>query len=425
MQPFNEKDCEEEAFQRFFFEHNIQLLRLALLIAAPLYMLFGFWDHLLAPELIGKTLAIRGFVMVFLITLLIFSYTTNFISYYKPLVATATLLAAMGVTAILVILPEGEVLGVSGVLLVIFFLTIFNILFFWTLLAGSSIVIGFTAYTSFFSDIEWEVIASSNFFLVSGAFLAASAAYQTERLTRFTFQLTRKRDIERQERVDWLENMAGFLRHELKNAMIGIDSSVDLIDRKTDRGKDTISSYINRAKKSVMYMKSLLSEVDEATTLEAAIKNAYSETIELSALVEDKCVLYREAFPDLSIKCSVESGIDIFGSTVRIEQVLDKLISNAIEHCADEHDIVVNLSSTDDDAILSISDRGDTLPSETDALFERGYSTKKNASADNKGLGLYIAKRATESMQGEIKVIRLENPPGAEFLLRLPKVNAQ
>ena len=113
------------------------------------------------------------------------------------------------------------------------------------------------------------------------------------------------------------------------------------------------------------------------------------------------------------------------GSTLRIEQVLDKLLSNAVEHCAEEQDIVVKLCSTDEDAILSISDRGDKLPYETDALFERGYSTKLNESADNKGLGLYIAKRATESMRGDIKVIRLENPPGAEFLLRFPKVSVQ
>jgi hypothetical protein len=219
MRFFRSDKINEAEFQQYYFDDNIQVLRLTLFIAAPLYMLFGFWDYMLAPELISTTWAIRGIVVMCLVGLLILSYTGSFFAYYKPLVAAVSLLAAMGITSILVILPEGEMLGVSGVLLVILFLTIFNILFFWTLICGFSIVVGFTLYTVMLSDIDLVIIFSANFFLFSGAFLVAAAAYQTERLSRLTFQLASEREAEKQERIDWLANMAGFLRHELSRRM--------------------------------------------------------------------------------------------------------------------------------------------------------------------------------------------------------------
>ncbi|MGH8601760.1 MAG: CHASE sensor domain-containing protein, partial [Gammaproteobacteria bacterium] len=51
------------------------------------------------------------------------------------------------------------------------------------------------------------------------------------------------------KRISWLQTLARFLRHELKNATVGIRTSLELIDRRTqDRSIDV---YLHRARKSI------------------------------------------------------------------------------------------------------------------------------------------------------------------------------
>ena len=133
------------------------------------------------------------------------------------------------------------------------------------------------------------------------------------------------------ERVEWLSLVAGFTRHELRNAMAGIGTSLQLLERSGLPGDGT--TYVERATRSLDFMRGVLRKVADATSLEAALETQEMRDVDLSRLVaeraEDFC---REAVP-LRCEVTVCDGVHVCGSPDSLLQLLDKLLNNALEHC--------------------------------------------------------------------------------------------
>jgi signal transduction histidine kinase len=107
---------------------------------------------------------------------------------------------------------------------------------------------------------------------------------------------------------------------------------------------------------------------------------------------------------------------------LRIQQVLNNLMQNAIRHTPTGGRIHLLVVFDNNTATLSVRDTGGGIPE--DALphvFERFYRADKGRSrADGgTGLGLAIARKLTELHEGRL---RARNHPegGAEFILELP-----
>ena len=67
-----------------------------------------------------------------------------------------------------------------------------------------------------------------------------------------------------QKRLAWLQEMVDFLRHELRDAMSGIQSSLDLLDNQNSDSR--AGEYLARAQHSVTYMRQLLNDATEASS---------------------------------------------------------------------------------------------------------------------------------------------------------------
>lgn len=73
-------------------------------------------------------------------------------------------------------------------------------------------------------------------------------------------------------------------------------------------------------------------------------------------------------------------------------------------------------------AVLTVADTGPGLPPEqVDQALRRGYSTKEQGSAGRRGLGLALVAQSVQRLHGELHV---EGPPGARFVVRLPRGTA-
>jgi len=82
----------------------------------------------------------------------------------------------------------------------------------------------------------------------------------------------------------------------------------------------------------------------------------------------------------------------------------------------DRHRISVAVESTEDEAVISVSDNGVGIPSDVrDRLFDPCYSTKP----ESEGLGLAIVRDIVGSAKGTIEVFS-EIGIGTTFTVRLP-----
>ncbi|HEU4326837.1 MAG TPA: ATP-binding protein [Roseiflexaceae bacterium] len=117
-----------------------------------------------------------------------------------------------------------------------------------------------------------------------------------------------------------------------------------------------------------------------------------------------------------------EQTLVITGDDLRLEQVLQNLIQNAIKYSPSGGEIAVRIEAAADRARLSVSDQGIGIPPEALArLFTRFY---RAANADPRqisgmGIGLYVVKEIVTLHGGSITVSSSEGQ-GSTFTIELP-----
>lgn len=221
-------------------------------------------------------------------------------------------------------------------------------------------------------------------------------------------------------RIQWLENMAKFLKHELKNASIGVKSSLELIERKSQQS--SINIYLERAKKSLNYMNILLTSVSNASSLEAMIFKEPLNPVNLGLIVKSQIEEYKLSFPQYQFIGDINLQLNILGNEDRLRQLLDNLVNNAIEHSHIHTPITVNLLINASFAELSVSNEGVKLPDDKDKIFDLFVSLRDAGhwKSDNLGLGLYLVKLITEGHGGWVEAHDLLEKDGAIFTVRIP-----
>lgn len=221
------------------------------------------------------------------------------------------------------------------------------------------------------------------------------------------------------ERHAWLERLAQFLRHELKNQMVAVGTSLELMAESTppsDRER-----YMGRARLGLERMSRLVSSATEATSLEAALTTEARTPVDLSALVEDRIDILRQVTDVHRLAVDVEPGVIVLGTEDRLAQMIDKLLSNAAEHAYDTGQIRVMLRRNGSEAVLTVENDGEPLPPNKQPLFDAFVSVGKGGpSSTNLGLGLFVTRTIAEFLDGRVIAEGLPDSAGARFVVRLP-----
>ena len=114
--------------------------------------------------------------------------------------------------------------------------------------------------------------------------------------------------------------------------------------------------------------------------------------------------------------------VRVEGDRLRLGQLLDNLVSNAVKFTPDGGTVTVSLARGGDRAVLEVADTGIGIPAdERDRLFERFYRTSvaREHAIEGTGLGLVIARAIAESHGGSIGFESREGE-GTTFRVELP-----
>lgn len=109
-----------------------------------------------------------------------------------------------------------------------------------------------------------------------------------------------------------------------------------------------------------------------------------------------------------------------------IREILDNLIDNAIKYTP-QGSVVVDITGTDEKVVVSVKDSGLGIPPEdVPHLFQKFYRVNNidRQSIGGTGLGLYLARRLAEAMQGRLWVESVFQK-GSTFFLELPRITTQ
>lgn len=122
-----------------------------------------------------------------------------------------------------------------------------------------------------------------------------------------------------------------------------------------------------------------------------------------------------------------DTPVIIMGDSVRMEQVLQNLLDNAVKYSPDDGVITVGVEQHHSEAVLTVSDQGIGIPEEACAqLFKRFYraSNLDPAQTPGTGIGLSIVNQIVTLHGGVVEIDSVEGK-GSTFTVRLPLAKAR
>jgi two-component system, OmpR family, sensor histidine kinase CreC len=224
---------------------------------------------------------------------------------------------------------------------------------------------------------------------------------------------------------DYATRYVQTLTHELKSPLAAIRGTAELLQEPnmtdTDRQRflSNLQAESDRAERLLRQLLRL-SEVERKKVL------AQHEVIDLTQLIDSSVEETRPHAANKTVTFHfsppTQTMVPVLGEQALLHRALLNLLENAVDFSPPGSTVEVTLETNpEDEAVISIRDRGPGLPDYAQPrLFERFYSLKHQLTGrKGTGLGLCFVKEATELHHGRVT---LSNHPngGAIAVLILP-----
>jgi signal transduction histidine kinase len=117
----------------------------------------------------------------------------------------------------------------------------------------------------------------------------------------------------------------------------------------------------------------------------------------------------------------VDAGVRRFAlaDPPRLRQILEHLIENAVKYAPPGTTISVGTTLVEGNVRIAVSDEGPGIPQEWRQRIFEPYARRDTHTARGSGIGLFAAKRLSESMNAHLWCEPAE-PAGARFVIALP-----
>jgi len=224
------------------------------------------------------------------------------------------------------------------------------------------------------------------------------------------------------DRVDDIAHFAADVAHEIKNPLTSIRSASDTLRvAKTDEQR---AKLINIIQNDVQRMNRLISDISQASRVDAALAKEKVQTLDLNMVLTSLCELYTPLVAEKNVSIKAETLADpayIRAYETSFAQVLRNLIDNALTFSPDEGGIYLRLEESGKKIHIHVEDEGPGIPgANLETIFERFYTERPKGAAfgSHSGLGLAICRQIVSAHNGRIWA---ENRvKGARFTVELP-----
>ena len=232
------------------------------------------------------------------------------------------------------------------------------------------------------------------------------------------FDITEQADAERLRR-EFTANVS----HELKTPLQTITGSAELIENGLVKQED-MPRFVGHIREEATRLVTLvediirLSQLDEQTELP-------KENVSLYEIANEACGILRDSAnkKDIVLTVTGDNG-NIFGVKHLLFEVIYNLCDNGIKYTPDGGKVEVNISETEKEVMLMVSDNGIGIaPQHQARIFERFYRVDKSHSkkSGGTGLGLSIIKHAVQYHGGKI-LLQSEIGNGTIVTVVIPKI---
>jgi PAS domain S-box-containing protein len=236
---------------------------------------------------------------------------------------------------------------------------------------------------------------------------------------------------EAQDAVRMRDQFLSIAAHELKTPLTSMLGYTQLVQRRTQR-EGTLNERDQRALRLVAdqaeRLNRMVASLLDLSRLETGQLSIERAPVDLRALAQR---LVEEVQPTLNhprlVLEALPAPLMIEGDTLRLEQVLQNLIQNAVKYDPEGRPITVAVERRGALACVAITDQGIGIPEHAQAqLFSRFYRAPNvdPQQISGMGLGLYVVKEIVALHGGTVEVASAEGR-GSTFTLCLPVLEGE
>jgi PAS domain S-box-containing protein len=212
------------------------------------------------------------------------------------------------------------------------------------------------------------------------------------------------------------------LSHELRNPLGAITNALGVLDRLATG--DNLRNVVGIINRQTARLTRLVDDLLDVARLTAGKITLNREAVDLRELAERSVRALREGGRIRDHRVVVEGvPVEVLADRVRLEQVVDNLLDNALKYTAPGGEVRVSTEQVDDHAILRVRDTGEGIRAELGARVFEMFVQEPQAldrARGGLGLGLALVKQLVELHGGSVSVTSRGAGHGSEFIVELP-----
>ena len=236
---------------------------------------------------------------------------------------------------------------------------------------------------------------------------------------------TRRRQYMARHAIEQRDRFLAILGHELRNPLSVISLAVELgsVDPSLMAAKMPV------LRRQVAHLGVLLDDLLDVARVTSGKIVLRNKPVALADLLERLVHNSRPRFEEakltlrLVLEPDAESGADVLGDAVRLEQAINNLLTNALKYTLPGGEVVVTLALLDGFAEIRVTDSGVGIsPEILPYVFELFTQAETSlARADGgMGVGLALVRTLVELHGGEVSASSAGLGRGSSFAIRLP-----
>ena len=205
-------------------------------------------------------------------------------------------------------------------------------------------------------------------------------------------------ELLRQERMALLGQLVATVSHEICNPLGVIRNATFLLNQKLDESNQHLGEYVRLIEREVDGANRIISNLSETTRAKTPTQQQFN----LDVLIEE--ILSGITYPNTMSFNYIRNPkpYTIYADRMQLKQVLNNLITNAIQAAGKNGNVIVIVNARDDKDLIRVIDTGSGIAEDQqEKIFEPLYTTKTKGT----GLGLWISREIIYHHKGTLKVI--------------------
>lgn len=226
----------------------------------------------------------------------------------------------------------------------------------------------------------------------------------------------------------YLKQLPKTLRHELHNPMNRLSMSLSLLEQDVDHKQ------VRYSKHALEQLKQIISSLSEANSIEESLSMQEPEPFAIQEMLKHYLENIVTLNPEHKFRTqlNIPEETQVVGDGFMIEQLMDKLISNAKDFDDGKEPITISVVLNGQNEVeILVQNTGKPLPQTIEKQIFDGMTSIRETNADNQahlGLGLYIVKLIADFHNGKAEAFNYMDlngkPIGVVVKIILPVLKA-